>query len=238
MPRFYFPAALESGLQFDLPTTAVRHVQVLRLQPGEVITLFNSGLEFEARIDQITRQSVKVTALSRLALSREANREVHLALGIPGNERMDWLVEKATELGVASIQPLLTHRSVVKLDGARALKRIAHWQAIAISACEQCGRNQIPVIQTVLAFSDWIKGFHNSAGLLLSLSPDNVDFQELITGLKAQPVWILSGPEGGLTDQEELSGRTAGFRAVSLGPRILRAETAPLAVLSALTLLG
>jgi 16S rRNA (uracil1498-N3)-methyltransferase len=237
MPRFYCPLPLQTDLALDLPASAARHVQVLRLQPGDHITLFSGGAEFEARIEQISRQSVRVTVGTQLSLSRESHREVHLALGMPANDRMDWLIEKATELGVASIQPLMTHRSVVKLDGERATKRVAHWEAIAISACEQCGRNQIPLIHNVLPLLDWLKQSRDATGLLLSLSLDSRPLGELLTTMPPQAVLFLSGPEGGLTDSEELSASAVGFQSVSLGSRILRADTAPLAALAAITLL-
>ena len=142
MPRFYCPVDLATGLELELPAGAARHVQVLRLQPGDAITLFQGGLagtgagEFEARVTHMGRSSVRVQVGTHPPIEREALREVHLLAGITANERMDWLVEKATELGAASIPPLLAERSVLKLKGERADKKRAHWQAIAIAACE------------------------------------------------------------------------------------------------------
>ena len=244
MPRFYCPTLLTTGELLELPAGAARHVQVLRLQPGDRITLFNGGIEgatpyggeFEATIMRMGRSEVQVQIDRHAPLEREAPHAVHLALGMPANERMDWLVEKATELGVASIQPLATQRSVLKLKGERADKKLAHWQGIAIAACEQCGRNRVPLIHDVLPLTDWVKSAHVATRLLLSLAPDSRPLSQVIPSHSAGPVLFLSGPEGGLSDEEEDSARACGFIPVTLGPRTLRAETAPLAALAALTL--
>jgi 16S rRNA (uracil1498-N3)-methyltransferase len=165
---------------------------------------------------------------------------VHIAVGMPANERMDWLVEKATELGVASIQPLITERSVLRLSGERAAKKTAHWQAVAIAACEQCGRNRVPVLHPVADLAQWLRALPASAvpsvtaKALLSLSEDTVPLLQAFD--RDLPVLLLVGPEGGLSPQEESSARTLGFQAVTLGPRVLRSETAPLAALAALAL--
>lgn len=174
------------------------------------------------------------------ALEREATRAVHLVVGMPANERMDWLVEKATELGVASVQPVLAERSVLKLKGERADKKRAHWQGIAIAACEQCGRNRVPQVHEAVALLAWLaSGRAEPVGargsrLLLSLAPGAQPLSQAVAG--TGPVTLLSGPEGGLSLVEEQAALAAGFVAVNLGPRVLRAETAPLAVLAALTL--
>ena len=144
-PRFHCAVTLAAGSALALPPGAARHVQVLRLQPGETITLFNGeGGEYEATIERMGRSEVAVQIGGHAAIEREAPRAVHLAIGMPANERMDWLVEKATELGVASIQPLATAHGVLRLAGERADKKRAHWEAIAVAACEQCGRNRVP----------------------------------------------------------------------------------------------
>lgn len=236
MPRLYCPIPLASGLVLDLPPSATRHVQVLRLQPGESLTLFNGeGGEFDAVVLRMGRSDVSVTVGAYQAVEREAARPVHLAVGMPANERMDWLVEKAAELGAASIQPLLAQRSVLKLQGERAEKKQAHWQGVAIAACEQSGRNQVPVVHPVMGLAQWLAP-PAAAGvrLLLSLGRDAVTLR-LAAGSEAA-VTLLSGPEGGLTAQEEEMAVAAGFRHTSLGPRVLRSETAPLAALAALTL--
>jgi len=236
MPRFYGPVPLATGDVLELPAGAARHVQVLRMQPGGLITLFNGqGGEFEATIEHMGRSDVRVRVGLHDPVEREALREIHLAAGMPANERMDWLVEKATELGVASIQPLMTERTVLRIKGERADKKLAHWQAIAEAACEQCGRNRVPVIHEVLTLGQWAEaGKAQGRRLLLSLATGT---QPLMQAAGPQgAVTLLSGPEGGLSPGEEAAAIAAGFASTSLGPRILRAETAPLAVLAALTL--
>lgn len=237
MPRFYCAMPLEAGQALALPAGAARHVQVLRLQPGSAITLFDGqGGEFDAAVERIGRSEVTVRVGAHHALEREAAREVHLAVGMPANERMDWLVEKATELGVASIQPLLAERSVLRLAGERAAKKQAHWQGIAIAACEQCGRNRVPAVHPVIPLAAWCQLLAPASGARLLLSLDAAGTSVAAGAAAAGPVWVLSGPEGGLSPQEEQAARSHGFAAVTLGARVLRAETAPLAVLAALTL--
>lgn len=234
MPRFHCPLPLAAGQTLQLPAGAARHVQVLRLQPGARVTLFNGeGGEFEAVVERMGRSDVAVRVESHHPVEREAAREVHLAAAMPANERMDWLVEKATELGVSSIQPLVAERSVVRLKGERVERRQVHWQGVATAACEQCGRNRVPAIHEALSLPEWLRA-HPASGarLLLSLHPEARPLAEAAAG--SDPVTLLSGPEGGLTPAEETAALTAGFVPVTLGPRVLRAETAPLAVLAAL----
>lgn len=257
MPRFHCPAPLATGAELDLPPGAARHVQVLRLQPGDGITLFHGGQgagdprgEFDATVVKMGRSDVRVLIGAHHATEREAPRAVHLLAGITANERMDWLVEKATELGVASITPLVAERSVLKLKGERADKKIAHWQAVAVAACEQCGRNRVPVVHPAIDLAGWLRtpgqGMNSTDGdaaqdtpqrLLLSLRPGTVPLREATgSGGAQRPVLFLSGPEGGLSPAEEDLAVQHGFAPVTLGPRVLRAETAPLAALAALTL--
>ena len=235
MPRFHCPVPLAEGQPLDLPDGAARHVQVLRLQPGASITLFNGeGGEYEARIERMGRSDVGVRVVAHHAVEREAPRAVHLVVGMPANERMDWLVEKATELGVASVVPLVTERTVLRLASERAAKKQAHWQAIAVAACEQCGRNRVPVIHPVTEFARWIAApAGEAARLVLSLAPQAAQLAQAASGDGA--VIALSGPEGGLSPQEESAALAAGFAAVTLGARVLRAETASLALLAVLT---
>ena len=234
MPRFFCDAPLQAGQTLNLPEAAARHVQVLRHQPGHTITLFNGlGGEWQATIDKMGRQDVVVTLQSHEAVEREASRAVHLAVGMPANERMDWLVEKATELGVASFAPLHTAHSVLRLSGERAAKKQSHWQASAASACEQCGRNRVPVVAPVQALDAWLPTADAGAlRCVLSLAEGSRPLEEVLkeAGLD-QPVWFLSGPEGGLSATEDTRARAAGFVPVSLGRRVLRAETAALAAL-------
>ncbi len=244
MPRFYCPAPLATGTSLSLPPGAGRHVQVLRMQPGDVITVFNGkGGEFDATVTRMGRSDVEVDIGTHHLLEREAPCAVHLLAGITANERMDWLVEKATELGVASITPLAAERSVLKLKGERADKKIAHWQGVAIAAAEQCGRNRVPPIETACSLAQWVAAHparsappapSGALRLVLSLSEGTRPLHDVMADQVA--VTLLSGPEGGLTPAEESQALAAGFVPVTLGPRVLRAETAPLAVLAALTL--
>jgi 16S rRNA (uracil1498-N3)-methyltransferase len=229
MPRFYCPAPLVTGLAFSLPPGAARHVQVLRTQPGDGITLFNGeGGEFDATVTRMGRSDVEVEVGAHNAVEREAPRAVHLLAGITANERMDWLVEKATELGVARLVPLMTERSVLRLHAERALKRQAHWQALAHAACEQCGRNRPPTIELPQSLGQFLALDHGPAAKrLLSLAPGAVPSQP-----NPSHVTVLSGPEGGLSHTEEALALAAGFAPWPLGPRTLRAETAALAALA------
>lgn len=243
MPRFYCPTPLTPGETLDLPSGAARHVQVLRLQPGDAITLFNGGPgiagsgEFDATITHMGRSDVQVHVGTHHRVEREAPRAVHLVVGMPANDRMDWLVEKATELGVASIQPVMTERSVLRLSGERADKKVAHWQSVAVSACEQCGGNRVPAIHPVMNLAAWLKaraaGSHGPS-LLLSLRSGTQALRTLDLGEVSTDVTFLSGPEGGLGAAEEEAALACGFSPVTLGPRVLRSETAALSALAAL----
>jgi 16S rRNA (uracil1498-N3)-methyltransferase len=243
--RFYTDIALVTGSQVTLPDQAARHVQVLRLQPGDAITLFN-GLtdcgegeegEFSAIITRMGRSDVDVTIGAYTATQREAPRAVHLVVGMPANERMDWLVEKATELGVASIQPVMSERSVLRLKADRADKKASHWRGVATAASEQCGRSRVPVIHDVATLGDWLKTTARQNGqpdvgakLLLSLRAGTLPLAQAVVG--SRTMTFLSGPEGGLSPSEEAVALACGFVSVTLGTRVLRAETAPLACLS------
>ena len=239
MPRIHCPMRLAGGDAVALPPSAARHVQVLRMQPGESVTLFNGeGGEFEAVIERMGRSDVSVIVGGHHAVEREAQRPLHLVVGMPANERMDWLVEKAAELGVASIQPVLAQRSVLKLQGERAEKKQAHWQAVAIAACEQSGRNRVPPVHPVAGLAQWLAALGPAVQPRLLLSLDEQAQPVRIAAGAQGPVLLLSGPEGGLTPQEEELAMAAGFQRATLGPRVLRAETAPLAALAALTLAG
>jgi 16S rRNA (uracil1498-N3)-methyltransferase len=226
---------LTTGLAFSLPAGAARHVQVLRMQPGDVITLFNGeGGEFDATVTRMGRSDVDVEVGAHRPVEREAARAVHLLAGITANDRMDWLVEKATELGVASITPLVAERSVLKLKGERADKKLAHWQGVAVAAAEQCGRNRVPTIHPAVTLTDWLKKAPPCERWVLSLSEGTQPLTQMHSPQTLAPVTVLSGPEGGLSPGEEAAALAAGFTPITLGPRVLRAETAPLAVLALL----
>lgn len=236
MPRFHCPIPLTVGTELELPAAAARHVQVLRLQPGGVITLFNGeGGEHSATILRMGRSDVAVRVDSHQPLERETSRRVHLALGMPANDRMDWLVEKAAELGVASVQPLHTAHSVLRLSGERASKKLGHWQQVAVAACEQCGGNRVPEVLPVSDLAAWIARSDGVAPLrcVLSLAEGSRPLAEVLAGVATDaPVCFLSGPEGGLSPSEDAQARAAGFVPVTLGPRVLRAETAALLALA------
>jgi len=235
-PRFFVDQPLHTGAALPLPPGPARHVQVLRLQPGAVITLFNGRAgEWHATVTQMGRSDVAVQVGGHVEVDRELAQPVTLALGMPANERMDALVEKATELGVGVVQPLLCERSVLRLSGERALKKVAHWQGVAIAACEQSGRTCVPRIAPVRALADWLREppSPGAARWMLSLR-DGAALPA--AALPAAGLVCLSGPEGGLSPTEEEAALAAGFAAVSLGPRVMRADTAPLAVLALLAL--
>jgi 16S rRNA (uracil1498-N3)-methyltransferase len=217
-------------------------VQVLRLQPGDAITLFNygpdwdgldkhQGGEFEATVTQMGRSNVQVQIGKHHAIERENTNAVHLAIGMPANERMDWLVEKAVELGVASIQPLMTQRTVLRLSGDRAAKKQNHWQSIAVAACEQCGGNRVPVIHPVMNFDTWLEQNQKLHRAVLSLQEGSVALKKWSAPSMKEPSLFLCGPEGGLSPAEEAAAIAQGFAPVSLGARILRSETAALTAL-------
>jgi len=233
VPRFFCSHPLQVGLSLDLPADTSRHIQVLRLQPGATITLFDGrGGEYTACILQMGRHTVAARIDSHLALERESAVYSHVVIGMPANERMDWLVEKATELGVARITPLMTAHGVLRLNAERALKRQLHWQGIAQAACAQSGRNTLPQIDLAQSWSEWLTTVpqdETPARWLLSLSAASTP---LDADLEVRRVLLLSGPEGGLSREEEAQALEIGFVAVNLGARVLRAETAPLTVLS------
>ena len=239
-PRLFVDPPLVAGTSLVLPPGAARHVQVLRLQPGDALTLFDGrGGEASASVLKIGRADVTLQVGERVEVDRELPFAVTLALGMPANERMDALVEKATELGAAAIQPLVCARSVLRLAGERADKRLAHWRAVAVSACEQSGRTRLPVLQPVRPLVDWLAGLASPRPgeapprrWLLSLGVADDDLAAA-PALGADTL-VLSGPEGGLDANEEALAIGCGFRRLSLGPRVLRADTAPLAFLVAL----
>ena len=204
------------------------------------ITLFDgSGGEYAATVERMGRSEVAVQVGAHAAIEREAPRAVHLAVGMPANERMDWLVEKATELGVASIQPLMTAHGVLRLAGERADKKRAHWEAIAIAACEQCGRNRVPLIHPVRALAGWLDdaAVDDAERFVLSLADGTRAMRRdprAGVGAALRGACVLSGPEGGLSAAEEQDAIARGFAPLTLGPRVLRAETAALAALALL----
>lgn len=235
--RFFVESPLLVGTEFALSPGAARHVQVLRLQPGANLTLFDGrGGEFVASVTHMGRSTVRVHVGAHDPVQRELARPVTLALGMPANERMDTLIEKATELGVAAIVPLVCERSVLRLQGERAEKKLAHWRGVAVAACEQSGRTRIPVLSAVAALPAWLHALPPpgiGARWLLSLDDAPALAQAAASAAGTpDPVLVLSGPEGGLSPREVALAQGFGFTPVNLGPRVLRADTAPLAVLA------
>jgi 16S rRNA (uracil1498-N3)-methyltransferase len=230
--RLFIDAPLHVDTELQLPAAAARHVQVRRLQPGDAVRLFNGqGGEWPATVLHIGRSDVTVRVGGHEAVDRELHVQVTLAVGMPANERMDTLVEKATELGVHAIQPLLCERSVLRLAGDRAQRKREHWQAVAAAAAEQSGRTRVPLVAPVLTLERWLATLAEpGTRVLLSPRDDAPLLPAVATG--AMPLCTLSGPEGGLSAAEEAQALRQGFRAAGLGPRVLRAETAPLAVLA------
>ena len=257
-PRFHVgDTMLAAGTTVDLPPVAARHVQVLRLQPGDAIRLFdNHGREATATVLRIGRREVQASIAALAAddadagagglPQRELPLAVTLAVGVPANDRMDALVEKATELGAAAIVPLLCERSVLRLEGDRAARRVAHWQAVAVAACEQCGRSRVPVVSPLLALPAWLRSLGEPASasaadgparwLLDPQAPSTLPQAWTAAPRRPASALLLSGPEGGFGPAEEALARAAGFTPVGLGPRVLRADTAPLAALAWLAL--
>lgn len=234
--RLHVPRALVPGSALALPEGAAQHAQVRRVQPGDALQLFDGlGHEWAAYVVHMGRGEVRVRVGEPLVPAAELPIKVTLALGMPANDRMDTLVEKAAELGVAALHPLACERSVLRLAGDRAERRRAHWQAVAVAACEQCGRATVPPVEPVRPFAEWIaRAGAPGARLLLSLARGAPALRTL--SLDETAVLVLSGPEGGLTPAEESAALAAGFAPVTLGPRVLRADTAPLALLAYLGL--
>ncbi len=239
MPRFFVDSDFAPGAVVALPDEVARHVQVLRLAAGDSLTLFNGrGGQHEARLIEVGRRNALVQIDAFSAVEAEAPYRITLAQGIAGGDKMDWLVEKAVELGVSRIAPLVTARGVVRLSAERASRRHAHWQGIVRAACEQCGRNRLPDVEPACELSKWLAALPAadvSGSLRLMLSPRaDSAFASLPETPPAGGVTLLIGPEGGLSPEEEDAAVEYGFTPLSLGPRVLRTETAGMAVLAAL----
>ena len=240
--RLHVERALAEHDEFALPEGAARHAQVRRVQPGDALRLFDGrGHEHAAQVVEMGRKAVVVRVGAACTALPELPQRVTLTLGMPANERMDTLVEKATELGVHAIQPLECERSVLRLSGERAQRKREHWQGVAVAASEQCGRAWVPEMAPVQTLAQWLQA---RAGLppvqagecrwLLSFSADAQPPGARLRSMDTSPMalQVLSGPEGGLSPAEEEAARAAGFQPVSLGPRVLRADTAPLVLLA------
>lgn len=232
LTRVYIDTPVTAGRQLLLEGTAANHIaRVLRLRNGDALTVFDgSGGEFSARIEAFRKEAVVVSVEEHRAMEKESPLSLTLAQGISRGERMDWIVQKATELGVSCIAPVFTKRSVVRLDEKQAGRKLLHWRAIAVAACEQCGRNRIPKLAAPVNFFDVLApDSSGSTRLLLSPTADlRIDDLHRV----GSGITVLIGPEGGLEDAEQEAALSAGFKAVRLGPRVLRTETAAIAALT------
>ena len=234
MPRFHCPQPLVPGSVVDLPEAVAHHLHVVRQQSGDELVLFNGdGGQARARLVEIGKRRATAEILAIEAVDVELPFRVTLAQGLPEGSKMDWIVEKAVELGVGAIQPLAAQRSVVRLSGERADKRLAHWQAVVISASEQCGRNRLADVAPVQDLHRWLAAPCTGTRILLSPRAD-ASLAQWTRTAPPQDVTLLVGPEGGFTDQEEDAARAAGALALSMGPRVLRTETAGLVALAIL----
>jgi 16S rRNA (uracil1498-N3)-methyltransferase len=239
--RIHVQLELASERELLLPPAASVHLlRVLRLRAGAALTLFNgAGGEFAAELLAAERGQARVRVRSYTDVDRESPLRVRLLQGIARGERMDLIVQKATELGVAAIVPLSCEHSVVRLDASALARRRERWQAVAIGACEQCGRNRIPLIEPITDLAAaCAAGTGEAQSLRLMLVPDAADSLAQLATAPLRSAALLIGPEGGLSGREQLLAQRAGFRACRLGPRVLRTETAPLAALAALQALA
>ncbi|MES2564615.1 MAG: 16S rRNA (uracil(1498)-N(3))-methyltransferase [Pseudomonadota bacterium] len=232
--RVYIPGDIPMHGMRDAPAEQSHHLtHVLRLTRGAPLIVFDGdGTEYAAVIERIAKSRVTLKLSEGRQVNRESTLAVDLAQGISSGERMDYTIQKAVELGVRSIQPLASERSVVRLTAERAEKRVIHWQGVAIAACEQCGRNRVPQVRPVMALTQWLADVASDA-LRLTLAPDAAKSLRALDSPSA-PVVMLVGPEGGLSARERNAAQVAGFQSVRLGPRILRTETAAVAALAAM----
>lgn len=232
LPRIYCEQRLGPGAQFALAPEAAQHVgKALRLKSGDTITVFDGrGGEYEAILQRIDKDRVDVKVGAWRDVEVESRVAVGLAQGLPEADKMDWIIQKAVELGVAWIQPLVCDRSVVRLSGERAARREAHWRRVAVSACEQSGRNRVPEVRPTLGFQSWIATPSSLPRWMLEPGADPLAQRAAPEG----PFELLVGPEGGLSERERDLAASRGCEPVSLGPRVLRTETAPIAALAAI----
>ncbi len=234
-PRFYYPPPLHTSTKFELPPAAAHHAsRVLRLRVNDEVRVFDgAGNELHGRICEIEGKRVVLEKLQDCTVNRESPLNIILAQALCSSEKMDWVIQKATELGATEIQPVQTQRSMTKLAGERAEKRTQHWHGVTIAACEQCGRNVLPKVHAPLEFSAWMATMGDVPGSKFILLP------EAVTTLHEQPkpqgkATLLIGPEGGFSADEIQIARQAGFISIRLGARLLRTETAAVAGIATL----
>ncbi|WNO08921.1 16S rRNA (uracil(1498)-N(3))-methyltransferase [Teredinibacter sp. KSP-S5-2] len=232
IPRIYTPQSITPETSFELEAGASHHLlKVLRMSVGRELILFNGqGAEYPAEIIAATKKNATVAVKSEIHRETESPLNTELAIGISKGERMDWVLQKATELGINTIRPLLTERTEVKLTGDRLQKRVDHWQQVVISACEQCQRNRIPEIHDPQRAQDFISTSQSDLKFVLHHRSE----KQLTSYSTPKSVSLLIGPEGGLTDEEIAHATQHGFHELTLGPRVLRTETAPIVALAVL----
>lgn len=233
--RFHVPFPLAPGAQVALPEGAAHHaLRVLRMKAGDPLILFDGrGGEWRAELKVCAGRTAQVVLKSFETRDCESPLDVTLVQALPGGDKMDWIVEKCVELGVAAIQPVATRRSVVRLSEERMARRIAHWKQIAGAACEQCGRNRLPTIAPVLDLPQYLSGMKGQNALCLALVPTG-DAALRQQARPEGPIVVVVGPEGGWEEGETQALRLAGFEFASMGPRVLRTETAGMAALAAM----
>ena len=237
MPRFYCPQPLATGAIVDLPDAVAHHLHVVRMQPGDALTLFDGrGGQYRASLLDAGKKRASARVEAHEAVDLELPWALTLAQGLPEGSKMDWIIEKAVELGVAAVQPLAARRSVVRLSGERLDKRHAHWEGVIVAAAEQCGRNRLAQLAPLADFERFIAQPQAQPRILFSPRAT----QSLADWARAagpQALTLMVGPEGGFSEQEEQAAIAGGALALSLGPRVLRTETAGLAALAALNAL-
>lgn len=234
-PRIHLAAALNPGESVQLPEQAGEHVaRVLRLEVGHPLILFNGdGCEYDARIAAIAKRAVSAEVIDRRVVSRESPLRLTLAQGVARGDKMDWILQKATELGVHRIVPLVTERTEVKLDEERAERRVAHWREVIASACEQSGRTQLPTVDAPRKLAAWSMSLADDGAARYALLPDgDTSLRDIDTNVR--DAILVVGPEGGFSEHDEAALRQTGFKGLKLGPRVLRTETAGLAAIAAL----
>ncbi|WP_422139235.1 16S rRNA (uracil(1498)-N(3))-methyltransferase [Endozoicomonas sp. ALC020] len=229
-PRIYTDQPLVKDQVVELSDSAANHVgKVLRMRPEESLILFNGqGASWQGRIKSVAKKNVAVVLEAEISLVTESPLKVHVGQSLSRGERMDYAIQKATEMGVTEITPLFSERCEVRLNAERQEKRARHWQQIAISACEQCGLNRVPVIHSPEPVADWMAKQNADLKFVLHHRTD----KKLEGFVPPETVSLLIGPEGGLTQEEITSAESLGFHVLALGPRVLRTETAPVTAIS------
>jgi 16S rRNA (uracil1498-N3)-methyltransferase len=239
IPRIFTDQPLRAGLEIRLPEQAGEHVaRVLRLERGHCVILFNGdGHEYDGRLTVLAKRAVSAEILQVREVDRETPLQLTLAQGVARGEKMDWILQKATELGVARIVPLATERTEVKLDEERAARRMAHWTSVVAAACEQCGRTRLPTVEPPQRLDRWLGTLDGNRAARLALLPEGDMHLRQLPQLDNGALLAI-GPEGGFSEHDVALLRQAGFHGLRLGPRILRTETAGIAALAALQALS